>query len=53
MLTANKIALYIAKTDVLFFQTKHKPWDNELKLKLSRKILNKNKSRQISWNSNL
>ena len=41
MLTANKIALYIAKTNVLFFQTKRKPWDTESKLKLRRKILNK------------
>lgn len=41
MLTANKIALYITKTDIVFFQTKHKPWDTESKLKLHRKILNK------------
>ena len=33
-LNANKIALNVAKTEIIFFKIKHKPCDTELKLKL-------------------
>ena len=42
-LNANKIALNVAKTEVILFKTKHKPCDTDLRLKLSRKRLNKTK----------
>ena len=38
-LNANKIALNIAKTEVILFKTKHKPCDTDLRLKLCRKRL--------------
>ena len=40
-LNANKILLNVAKTEVILFKTKHKPYDTELRLKLCRKIFNK------------
>ena len=42
-LNANKIALNVAKTEVILFKTKHKPCDTDLRLKLSRKRLYKTK----------
>ena len=42
-LNANKIALNVAKTEVILFKTKHKPWDTDLRLKLCRKRLYKTK----------
>ena len=35
-LNANKIALNVAKTEVILFKTKHKPCDTDLRLKLCR-----------------
>ena len=40
-LNAHKISLNVAKTDVILFKTKHKPYDTELRLRLCRKILNR------------
>ena len=40
-LNANKIALNVVKTEFLFFKTKNKPCDTELRLTLCRKIINK------------
>ena len=40
---ANKIALNVAKTEVLLFKTKQKPCDTDLRLKLYRKRLYKRK----------
>ena len=37
-LNANKIALNVAKTEVILFKTKHKPCNIELNLKLCRKL---------------
>ena len=42
-LNANKIALNVAKTEVILFKTKHKPCNTDLKLKLCRKKLYKTK----------
>ena len=42
-LNANKIALNVAKTEVILFKTKHKPCDTDLRLKLCRKRLYKTK----------
>ena len=42
-LNANKIALNVAKTDVILFKTKQKPCDTDLRLKLCRKRLYKTK----------
>ena len=42
-LNANKIALNVAKTEFILFETKHKPCDTDLRLKLSRKRLYKTK----------
>ena len=42
-LNANKIALNVAKTEVILFRTKHKPCDTDLRLKLCRKRLYKTK----------
>ena len=42
-LNANKIALNVAKTEIILFKTKHKPWDTALKLKLNRKRFYKTK----------
>ena len=42
-LSTNKIALNVAKTEVILFKTKHKPCDTDLRLKLSRKRLYKTK----------
>ena len=42
-LNANKIALNVAKTEVILFKTKHKPCNTDLRLKLSRKRLYKTK----------
>ena len=38
---ANKIALNVAKTEVILFKTKHKTYDTDLRLKSSRKRLYK------------
>ena len=38
-LNVNKIALNVAKTEVIFFKTKHKPYAPDLRLKLCRKRL--------------
>ena len=43
LLNANKIALNVAKTKVILFKTKHKTYDTDLRLKLSRKSLYKTK----------
>ena len=43
LLNANKIALNVAKTKVILFKTKHKTYDTDLRLKLSRKRLYKTK----------
>ena len=40
-LNANKIALNVAKTEVILFKTKHKPYDTDLRLKLCTKRLYK------------
>ena len=40
-LNANKVLLNVAKTEVILFKTKHKPYDTELRLKLRRKIFSK------------
>ena len=42
-LNANKIALNVAKTEVILFKTKRKPCDTDLRLKLCRKRLYKTK----------
>ena len=42
-LNANKIALNVAKTEVILFKTKHKPCNTDLRLKLCRKRLYKTK----------
>ena len=42
-LNANKIALNVAKTEVMLFKTKHTPCDTDLRLKLCRKRLYKAK----------
>ena len=42
-LNANKIALNVAKTEVILFKTKHKPCDTGLRLELCRKRLYKTK----------
>ena len=42
-LNANKIVLNVAKTEVIFFKTKHKPCNIDLRLKLCRKRLYKTK----------
>ena len=42
-LNANKIALNVAKTEVIFFKTTHKPCDTDLRLKLCRNRLYKTK----------
>ena len=42
-LNANKIALNVAKAEVILFKTKYKPWDTDLRLKLCRKRLYKTK----------
>ena len=42
-LNANKIALNVAKTEVILFKTKHKTYGTDLRLKLSRKRLYKTK----------
>ena len=42
-LNANKIALNVAKTEVILFKTKHKPCYTDLRLKLCRKRLYKTK----------
>ena len=42
-LNANRIALNVAKTEVILFKTKPKPCDTDLRLKLSRKRLYKTK----------
>ena len=42
-LNANKIALNVAKTEVILFKTKHKTYDTDLRLKSSRKRLYKTK----------
>ena len=42
-LNTNKIALNVAKTEVMLFKTKHKPCDADLRLKLCRKRLYKKK----------
>ena len=42
-LNANKIALNVAKTEVILFKTEHKPCDTDLRLKLCRKRLYKTK----------
>ena len=42
-LNANKIALNVAKTEVILLKTKHKPCDTDLRLKLCRKRLYKTK----------
>ena len=42
-LNASKIALNIAKIEVILFKTKHKPCDTDLRLKLCRKRLYKTK----------
>ena len=42
-LNANKIALNVAKTEVIFFKTTHKPCDTDLRLKLRRNRLCKTK----------
>ena len=47
-INANKIALNIAKTEVILFKTKYKPWDTDLRLKLYRKRLYKTKKNEIS-----
>ena len=49
-LNANKIALNIAKTEVILFKTKHKPCDTDLRLKLCRKMFHK--TNQISRGKN-
>ena len=43
LLNANKIALNVAKTEVILFKIKHKPCDTDLRLKLCRKRLYKTK----------
>ena len=42
-LSANKIALNVAKKEVILFKTKHKPCNTDLRLTLSRKRLYKTK----------
>ena len=42
-LNASKIALNVAKTEVMLFKTKHKPCGTDLRLKLCRKRLNETK----------
>ena len=42
-LNANKIALNVAKTEVIVFKAKHKPCDTDLRMKLCRKSLYKTK----------
>ena len=42
-LNANKIALNVAKTEVILSKTKHKPFDTDLRLNLCRKKLYKAK----------
>ena len=42
-LNANKVALNVAKTEVILSKTKHKPCDTDLRLKLCRKRLYKTK----------
>ena len=42
-LNENKIALNVAKTEVILFKTKHKPYDTDLRLKSCRKKLYKTK----------
>ena len=42
-LNANNIAIYVAKTEVILFKSKHKPRDINLRLKLCRKRLYKTK----------
>ena len=42
-LNANKITLDVVKTEVILFKTKHKPCNNDLRLKLCRKRLYKTK----------
>ena len=43
LLNANKIALNVAKIEVILLKTKHKPCDTDLRLKLCRKRLYKTK----------
>ena len=57
LLNANKIALNVAKTEVILLKTKHKPCDIDSRLKLCRKRLYKTKHLrylgvQIDENSN-
>ena len=42
-LNANKVALNVAKAEVILFKTKHKPCDTDLRLKLYREKLYKTK----------
>ena len=42
-LNPNRIALNVAKTEVMLFKTKHRPCDTDLRLKLCRKRLYKTK----------
>ena len=42
-LNANKIALNVARTEIILLKTKHKPCNTDLRLKLCRKRLNKTK----------